>query len=110
MNQILSRCFLSAMAMASEREEAPSLEKIVCRWALTPSGPTSNSRWAHYEAGERIPTDIHGLTVKDVEVGRAERLLNLQGAAERPVRDVRILKVRAASVVNPDVIENVEML
>ncbi len=78
-NQILSRCFLSAMAMASEREEAPSLEKIVCRWALTPSGPTSNSRWAHYEAGERIPTDIHGLTVEDVAVERPERLLNLQG-------------------------------
>lgn len=78
-------------------------------WAVF-SISTSNSSWAHYETGERIPTDIHGLTVEDVEVDRAERLLNLGGSAERPVRDVRIRNVRAASVRNPDVVENVKML
>ena len=71
---------------------------------------TSSSSWAQYEVGERIFTDIRGLTAEDITVERAERLLSLKGAAEKPIRDVRIRNVRAAKVANPDIVENVELV
>ena len=70
---------------------------------------TSNAAWAKYELGERVLTTISGLTVEDVTVARAGRLLNLKGEAEKPIRNVRIRNVRATEVSHPDIVENVEM-
>ena len=59
--------------------------------------------------GERVLTDVSGLTAEDIFAERAGRLLNLKGAAEKPLRDVRVRNVRATKVAHPDVVENVEM-
>ena len=69
---------------------------------------TRNERWAHLEKGlERILTRIDGILIEDVQVRQANRIINVRGEADSPVRNLKVRSVSAEIASAPDVAENV---
>lgn len=61
-------------------------------------------------ANGSYPPVFRGLTIERLSVGRCERALDMQGFANAPIRDIRLINCDFRNAAEPDIVSNVEGL